>query len=95
MTDREFGGGRATPSPHVGDHSDITVVTLYGEIPWNRISRVSDDEMKRPMKELVNKVFTVLIHWEDEEFMSALIHWGVRQTVRWDDPEVLAGCIVH
>ena len=58
------------------------------------MSRISDDEMKPLMKEVVNKVFTVLMHWHDEEFMSALLHWGERQTVRWDEPELLAGFIL-
>ena len=72
----------------------MTVVTPYGEIPWNNVSRLSDDEMKCLMKEVVNRVFTVLIRWEDEEFRSALLHWGGRQTVRWDEPEVLAGFVL-
>jgi hypothetical protein len=83
-----------SPSSRAGDHSDVTVVTPYGEIPWSKVSRISDEEMKPLMKEVVNKVFTVLMHWNDEEFMSALLHWGERQTVRWDEPEVLAGFIL-
>ena len=83
-----------SPSSQAGDHSDVMVVTPYGEIPWNNVSRISDDEMKPLMKEIVNKFFTVLIHWEDEEFMSALLHWGARQTMRWDEPEALAGFIL-
>lgn len=81
-------------SSKVGDHSDVTVVTPYGEIPWAMVSRINDDEMKPLMKEVVNKVFTVLMHWDDEEFMSALLHWGGRQTARWDEPERLAGFIL-
>jgi hypothetical protein len=83
-----------SPSSRAGDHSDVTVVTPYGEIPWNKVSRISDDEMKLLMKEAVNKLFTVLIHWNDEEFMSALLHWGERQTVQWDEPELLAEFIL-
>jgi hypothetical protein len=49
--------------------------------------------MKPLMKEAVNKVFTVLMHWDDAKFLSALLHWGERQTVRWDEPELLAGFI--
>jgi hypothetical protein len=83
-----------SPSSRAGDYSDVTVVTPYGEILWNKVSRISDDEMKPLMKEVVNKVFTVLMHWDDEEFMSALLHWGERQTVRWDEPELLVGFIL-
>jgi hypothetical protein len=39
-----------SPSSRAGDHSDVTAVTPYGEIPWNKVSRISDDEMTRLMK---------------------------------------------
>ena len=32
-------------SSKAGDFSDVKVVTPYGEIPWNKLSRVRDDEM--------------------------------------------------
>ena len=35
-----------TPSSKVGDFSDVKVVTPYGEIKWNEISRISDEEMR-------------------------------------------------
>ena len=34
------------PSSKTGDYSDVRVVTPYGEIPWNAVSRLSDEEMK-------------------------------------------------
>jgi hypothetical protein len=40
---------------HAGDYSDVTVVTPDREIPWHELSRISDEEMKRLMKEIVNK----------------------------------------
>jgi hypothetical protein len=83
-----------SPSSQTGDYSDVKVVTPYGEIPWETLSRLSDEEMKVLMKEVVNKIFTVLIRSEDADFMSALIHWGARQTVRWDEPETLSGFIL-
>jgi len=52
--------GRAVRSK-AGDYSDVTVVTPYGEIPWTDVSRISQDEMKTFNKEVVNKIFTVLI----------------------------------
>ena len=30
-----------SPSSRAGDHSDVTVVTPYGEIPWNKVSRIA------------------------------------------------------
>lgn len=43
-----------------GDYSDVKVVTPYGEIPWNDVSRISDEEMAALMREVVNKIFTLL-----------------------------------
>ena len=83
-----------SPSSRTGDHSDVKVVTPYGEIPWKDLSRISDEEMKVLMKEVVDKIFTVLTRSGDAEFMSALIHWGARQTVRWNEPELLSGFIL-
>lgn len=33
------------PSSKTGDYSDVKVVTPYGEIPWNELSRISQKEM--------------------------------------------------
>ena len=83
-----------SPSSKIGDHSDVEVVTPYGKIPWMGVSRISDEEMKILMKEVVNKLFTVLIRLEDEAFLSALLNWGALQTAWWDEPEVLSGFIL-
>jgi hypothetical protein len=39
-----------------GDYSDVKVVSPDREIPWHELSRISDEEMKRLMKEIVNKL---------------------------------------
>lgn len=54
------------PSSKTGDYSDVKVVTPYGEIPWNELSRISDEEMMKLNKEFVNKVFTFLLHLNEE-----------------------------
>jgi len=41
------------------------------------------------MREVVNKIFTVLTHSDDDEFMSAPLQWGASQSVQWDEPELL------
>jgi len=50
------------PASAVGDYSDVTVVTPYGEIPWAELSRICDEEMKGLMSEVVDRVYTVLTH---------------------------------
>lgn len=34
------------PSSATGDFSDVKVATPFGEIPWNQLSRISQEEMK-------------------------------------------------
>ena len=34
------------PSSKAGDFSDARLVTPYGEIPWNNLSRIRNDEMR-------------------------------------------------
>jgi hypothetical protein len=45
------------PSSATGDFEDVKVVTPYGEIPWNRLSRISDEEMMAMNKTAVNRVY--------------------------------------
>jgi hypothetical protein len=40
----------------------VKVISPYGQISWNGLSRISDEEMKALMLGIVNKVFTFLVH---------------------------------
>ncbi|MNJ45893.1 hypothetical protein D3C77_410060 [compost metagenome] len=71
------------PRSAVGDYTDVTVATPYGDIPWTEVSRISDDEMKALMIEVVDRVFTYL------SFPEELA--GVRTaTGAWDRPRLNA-----
>ena len=72
-----------------GDYSDVKVVTPDREIPWNDVSRITQEEMKRLMKQVVNKLYTVLMSLEDEEAMHLVFRGGQDYTYHWDDPEFL------
>lgn len=50
-----------SPGSMTGDYTDVKVVTPHGEIPWSRLSRISDTEMKELMINVVNRVFTFLL----------------------------------
>ena len=80
------------PVSKAGDYSDVKVVTPEGEIPWNEVSRLNDAEMKKLMKQVVNRLYTCLhaMHSasRDEEAFEHLIQTGLRQTGDWDDAEV-------
>jgi hypothetical protein len=69
------------PSSQSGDYSDVKVITPDGEIPWTRLGRISDEEMKCLMIDIVNKTYTFLRYLEELAGESA-------QTQRWNRPKL-------
>ena len=49
------------PSSKTGDYTDVKVVSPYGEIAWNQVGRISDEEMKPLMEEIVDRLYTFLV----------------------------------
>jgi hypothetical protein len=45
-----------SPSSASGDYSDVSVSSPYGVILWQEVSRLNDDEMKRLMIDVVDRV---------------------------------------
>jgi hypothetical protein len=52
------------PSSVSGDFMDVKVVSPYGEIPWNKLGRIWDAEMREFMITVVNRGFTFLLNPE-------------------------------
>jgi hypothetical protein len=69
------------------DYSNVKVVAPGGEIEWTRISRFSNDEMRQLMKEVVNKLYSVLLRLDDPAFVESVKQFGKRGTTRWDEPQ--------
>src|ERR1039457_2862107 len=46
-----------SPSSATGDYADVTVSSPYGVIPWHKVSRLNDDEMKRLMIDVVDRAY--------------------------------------
>ncbi len=71
------------PSSKTGDYSDVKVVSPYGEIPWNEVGRISDEEMKPLMEDIVNRLYTFLFHLltsgEPERGVPLPTNWSVPQ----------------
>ena len=76
-----------TPSSNTDDYSDVKVVTPYGEIEWPRLSRISDNEMRQLMREVVNKLYSVLLRLDDPAFVESVKEFGKRRTIGWDEPQ--------
>ncbi|MFN3167004.1 MAG: hypothetical protein ACE37H_08065 [Phycisphaeraceae bacterium] len=82
-----------TPVSETGDGSDIRVTDAGGrEIPWSEVSRLNDDEMKVLMKQVVDRLYTCLLHLFDPEFDPTLQH-AIRFTHQWDAPTEIPSLI--
>ncbi len=90
----------SSPVTLLGDYSDVKVIDGHGrEIPWNQVSRISDDEMKTLMTGVVNRVYTFLARTlfsatEDEAFRQALDQAALPWTKAWDDPQFLPDFLI-
>jgi hypothetical protein len=68
------------PSSQTGDYTDVKVVSPYGEIAWNRLGRLSDEEMRRLSEDIVNRLYTflfyMLTHGEPDRGLPLPKHWS-------------------
>ncbi len=81
-----FHAGRA-PVTKTGDYSDIKIIDAEGtEITWNEASRITDSEMKEFIKQVVNRTYTFLNFWEDDEFQELMARYNF-STSKWDAPQ--------
>jgi hypothetical protein len=79
------------PSSTSGDYLDVKVVSPNGDIAWNELSRLSDDEMKVLMIDVVNHcdkfLYEILVTSRGETIMETIKE---RDPVpKWYDPEKL------
>ena len=77
-----------TPYSEAGDYSDVFVKTPAGEIPWSKLSRLSDEEMKTLMIDVVNRTYLLLQTLFDEDLGYYIIRTLSQQDLvpRWHDP---------
>jgi hypothetical protein len=68
------------PSSQTGDYTDVKVVSPYGEIAWNRLGRISDEEMQRLSEDIVNRLYTFLFYLlssgEPDRGLPLPQHWS-------------------
>jgi hypothetical protein len=84
LEDHHAGTG---PSSETEDYSDVKVISPYGEIEWADLSRISDDEMRRLMKEVVNKLYSVLLRLDEPKIVAAVMINAQRMANKWDKPQ--------
>lgn len=75
------------PFSATGDYSDVEVRTPDGPIPWARLSRLSDREMKRLMIEVVNRCYGFLSMLVSDDFRPIAEGLAREDPVpQWFDP---------
>ncbi len=72
------------PDSKTGDYTDVKVVSPYGEIAWNRVGRISDDEMKQLSEDIVNRLYTFLVHM----LTSGEPDRGIPLPRNWSPPQI-------
>ena len=91
------------PVTRTGDYSDV--VDADGRIvPWQRVARLDASEMRQTRREIVDKLYTFRLNWEDAELVALRDHRR-DETSEWDRPredpglkkqmEVLANGVVE
>ncbi len=77
------------PATDAGDFSDVIVVTPHGEMSWNSVSRISNDEMRAFMIQVVDRLYTSLLRLNDPEFVARVTKYARGATSGWKEPQDL------
>jgi hypothetical protein len=77
-----------SPSSASGDYTDVTVTSPYGVIPWPKVSRLNDNEMKRLMIDVVDRTYQFIHTLFDENTGGqVLLRLAERDPLpHWDEP---------
>jgi hypothetical protein len=77
-----------SPSSVSGDYADVTVSSPYGVIPWPKVSRLNDDEMKRLMIDVVDRTYHFIHTLFDENAGGqVLLRLAERDPLpHWNEP---------
>jgi len=78
------------PTSQSGNYTDVKVVSPYGEIPWQRLGRFSDDQMRTLMIDVVNHCYAFLIELFESQRGEQIVELLKVQDVqpRWKEPEL-------
>ena len=76
------------PVTKTGDYSDVVVVDAEGrKISWPEVSHIDDAQMRELMKEIVNRLYTFQMRFDDPEFQAWVDRWDA-VAAKWDEPEL-------
>lgn len=77
------------PDSQAKDYSDVKVVSPFGEIAWQKLSRLSDQEMRTLMIDVVNRCYGLLSELLNSPGADRIIATLKERDPlpRWNDPE--------
>jgi hypothetical protein len=76
------------PVTKTGDYSDVVVLDAEGrKIPWPDVSHIDDAQMRGLMKEIVDRLYTFHMRFDDPEFQARINRWEA-VAAKWDEPEL-------
>lgn len=78
-----------SPSSKSGDYFDVEIRTPFGAIPWNKLSRFDDAEMKVLIIDVVNRTYQLIRELFDEEIGGRLLLQLAAQdpAPKWENPK--------
>ena len=82
------------PSSASGDYADVTVTSPFGLIPWPRVSRFNDQEMKQLMIDVVDRTYQFVHMLFDEQAGRELLDWLADHdpAPQWNAPRPAEAC---
>lgn len=77
-----------SPVTKTGDYGDVRVIDGEGtEIPWTKVSHITDAAMKELMITVVNRIYTALTMGDDPD-IAKLLSLHDNSTGQWDAPQI-------
>ena len=71
-----------------GDFTDVIVIDSNGrEIPWPEASRIGDEEMGRPMRQVVYRLYMIHAKAGHIHFM-AMMDGALAEARTWNEPQL-------
>jgi hypothetical protein len=56
-------------------------------IPWPNVARIGDNEMRVPMRGIVNRIYTFHLCADEPGLQTEIDRWMAAAS-RWDEPEI-------
>jgi hypothetical protein len=77
------------PDSPAGDYSDVKVVCDDQHVPWQKVGRISGEEIEYLIKRWVDRIYTVLSQLHDGKFLVIILRLGAEVETQEEAPQVI------